>query len=262
MRLYLEQADFVLSDDKLNDVQRASLRHAIQRAKGAHFTDIDMRRDGQNERHEADWLKHVVEVPPIYLPTPEQAADVSKKYQLRQELRDNTLAEPYASTNSLSEAKRWARIAAKSVLVGYHNTAVVRISVDDRDTQSEVFGVDTLNKIDAPNQSKHASRRRMAAAAGAHYLMIGGRGYTFQHIKSVKKVSPGKWEADTTRGTFTVVGGYESGGASNEWFVYGGERKHFPTSADDTERMVPHIDPTRPIHCKSMVECLKIIENM
>lgn len=47
--------------DRINDLQITSIRRLIARAKGAHMTDIDMRINGQNERHEADWLKHMRE---------------------------------------------------------------------------------------------------------------------------------------------------------------------------------------------------------
>lgn len=52
---------FTVDLSEINDLQLESLRHAIKRAKAAHFTDLDIRINGQNERIEADWLKHFVE---------------------------------------------------------------------------------------------------------------------------------------------------------------------------------------------------------
>lgn len=55
---------FRISAGKINRLQVDSLRNAIKRAKAAHFTDLDIRINGQNERIQADWLKHFEEVTP------------------------------------------------------------------------------------------------------------------------------------------------------------------------------------------------------
>lgn len=53
------QEGWFLPKDKLNSLQHASVDLITQRARGAHMTDIDMRINGQNEHHQADWLKHL-----------------------------------------------------------------------------------------------------------------------------------------------------------------------------------------------------------
>jgi hypothetical protein len=45
--------------DAVNDMQERSIDRLIQRAKHAHYIDVDMRINGQNEHHEADWIKHM-----------------------------------------------------------------------------------------------------------------------------------------------------------------------------------------------------------
>lgn len=50
---------FLLDDDLVNDLQVASIRRLIERAKHAHYTNIYMRINGVDEVVEADWLKHL-----------------------------------------------------------------------------------------------------------------------------------------------------------------------------------------------------------
>lgn len=51
-----------LSADSINDLQQASVDRQIRRCKVAHHTDLDVRINGKNESHEADWVKHMVRV--------------------------------------------------------------------------------------------------------------------------------------------------------------------------------------------------------
>lgn len=53
---------FVMRAGAINDMQLKSMRYVMNRARAAHFTDIDMRINGKNEIIEADWLKHFREV--------------------------------------------------------------------------------------------------------------------------------------------------------------------------------------------------------
>ena len=53
---------FVMLADSINDLQLASMRYVMNRARAAHFTNIDMRINGKNEISEADWMKHLREV--------------------------------------------------------------------------------------------------------------------------------------------------------------------------------------------------------
>lgn len=49
--------------DKINHLQCESIERLIERCKHAHWTDIDMRINGQNERFQADWIKHMLALP-------------------------------------------------------------------------------------------------------------------------------------------------------------------------------------------------------
>lgn len=49
-----------LNDRAMNDLMRDGLLEVIRRAKQAHYTNICVRIDGQDEWHEADWIKHLV----------------------------------------------------------------------------------------------------------------------------------------------------------------------------------------------------------
>lgn len=53
---------FAIDLSEINDFQLESLRRSIKRSKAAHFTDLIIRINGQDERIEADWLKHFVEM--------------------------------------------------------------------------------------------------------------------------------------------------------------------------------------------------------
>ena len=52
-------------------------------------------------------------------------------------------------------------------------------------------------------------------------VSINGRKNFFNTSKfEMRKVGSGKWEIEYDRGTFTVIGGRESGGEAHEWFVH------------------------------------------
>ena len=53
------QSVWCLTDQKINDLQVASIDRLIERCKAAHFTNIRIRINGQWEDHEADWIKHL-----------------------------------------------------------------------------------------------------------------------------------------------------------------------------------------------------------
>jgi hypothetical protein len=54
-------ARFVLESEHINGIQADTIRKLIQKAKGAHTTDIVMRINGQEHRFQADWLKWLQE---------------------------------------------------------------------------------------------------------------------------------------------------------------------------------------------------------
>ena len=109
---------------------------------------------GHNSWNGPDGAKAVIVVGSYleyYIPKKKEvAADLTKRYQLRQELRDNTLEEPYYSVDSKHAAMRLVKQNAKTTTrdeSGHGRWAVVSFSVWDRDTQLCVFSVDTANKI-------------------------------------------------------------------------------------------------------------------
>ena len=54
---------FEIDTDNINDIQLATLRRTIERAKHAHFTTIELRINGNYEYEQADLLKYFIEVP-------------------------------------------------------------------------------------------------------------------------------------------------------------------------------------------------------
>lgn len=88
----LPKAGWFLPLSSINDIQAVSVAEQVKRTKQAHHTDLDIRINGQNESHQADWVKHLQAVdlsPPeprrIYhmqvgdiknIPTPEQLHDI------------------------------------------------------------------------------------------------------------------------------------------------------------------------------------------
>jgi hypothetical protein len=52
---------FEIDTDKINDIQLKHMRETINRSRHAHWTNVELRINGKDERHEADWLKHFVE---------------------------------------------------------------------------------------------------------------------------------------------------------------------------------------------------------
>lgn len=79
---------FVLDGASINDLQLASLRKTIDRAGHAHHTDIAMRINGQDERHEADWLKHLQEVHSTFIPPDREMADEAMSVHLWLDARE------------------------------------------------------------------------------------------------------------------------------------------------------------------------------
>lgn len=52
-------AKWSLTDEKINDLQVASIDRLISRCKLAHFTNVRVRINGRWEEYEADWIKHM-----------------------------------------------------------------------------------------------------------------------------------------------------------------------------------------------------------
>jgi len=50
---------WTLTDEKINDLQVATIERLIPRCKAAHFVNVRVRINGQWEEYEADWLKHL-----------------------------------------------------------------------------------------------------------------------------------------------------------------------------------------------------------
>jgi hypothetical protein len=51
---------FFVPFDKINELQIDSIERLIKRTRGAHFTDVRVRINGQYEAYEADWIKHML----------------------------------------------------------------------------------------------------------------------------------------------------------------------------------------------------------
>jgi hypothetical protein len=54
-----ELTGWFLPVDSVSDIQRERITEFVRRAKGAHFINILMRIDGQDENIEADWLSRL-----------------------------------------------------------------------------------------------------------------------------------------------------------------------------------------------------------
>jgi hypothetical protein len=61
-----DNTGWFLPASALNELQIASVNRQIERCKRAHHTDLAVRINGENESHEADWIKHMrpVATPP------------------------------------------------------------------------------------------------------------------------------------------------------------------------------------------------------
>lgn len=56
---YYPLKGWVLPVAAVNDLQAKSINETIAKAKRAHMTDIEIRKDGKDMRYEADWVKHM-----------------------------------------------------------------------------------------------------------------------------------------------------------------------------------------------------------
>ena len=54
-----EPVAWLITDESINSLQVASIQRVIDRLKYAHHTDLCLRINGQDERFEADWVKHL-----------------------------------------------------------------------------------------------------------------------------------------------------------------------------------------------------------
>ena len=59
-----EPVAWLITDEKINSLQVDSIQRLIDRARHAHMTDIKLRINGQDEWHQADWLKHLTRTTP------------------------------------------------------------------------------------------------------------------------------------------------------------------------------------------------------
>lgn len=54
-----EPVAWLITDEMINSLQVDSIQRLIDRARHAHMTDIKLRINGQDEWHQADWIKHM-----------------------------------------------------------------------------------------------------------------------------------------------------------------------------------------------------------
>ena len=59
-----EPVAWLITDEKINSLQVDSIQRLVDRARHAHMTDIKLRINGQDEWHQADWLKHLTRTNP------------------------------------------------------------------------------------------------------------------------------------------------------------------------------------------------------
>ncbi len=59
-----EPVAWLITDEKINSLQVDSIQRLVGRARHAHMTDIKLRINGQDEWHQADWLKHLTRTTP------------------------------------------------------------------------------------------------------------------------------------------------------------------------------------------------------
>ena len=59
-----EPVAWLITDEKINSLQVDSIQRLVDRARHAHMTDIKLRINGQDEWHQADWLKHLTRSTP------------------------------------------------------------------------------------------------------------------------------------------------------------------------------------------------------
>jgi hypothetical protein len=59
-----EPVAWLITDEKINSLQVDFIQRLIDRARHAHMTDIKLRINGQDEWHQADWLKHLTRTTP------------------------------------------------------------------------------------------------------------------------------------------------------------------------------------------------------
>lgn len=50
---------WILTDERINDLQVSTVSTLVQRAGAAHFCNVYLRINGRDEVYEADWLKHL-----------------------------------------------------------------------------------------------------------------------------------------------------------------------------------------------------------
>lgn len=53
---------WILDEKYVNEPQRESITKLIKRCKQAHFVDVKVRINGEDEWYEIDWLKHLAEL--------------------------------------------------------------------------------------------------------------------------------------------------------------------------------------------------------
>lgn len=74
-------------------------------------------------------------------------------------------------------------------------------------------------------------------------ISINGRKQLAQKITSIKKVGIGKWVGQARGYDFTIFGGRDAGGASNEWFVqWTLDGEHDFIKYDSAKAAINHIE--------------------
>lgn len=125
---------FVMRADAVNDLQLESMRRVMNRARAAHFTNIDMRINGKNEISEADWLKQFREVSPRDVGIPvfyeaEDAACVHMCLDDRQVPRVDAEGQRYSLWGRVCE---FVRMQSEACRQDSHSGKALPISSDSK----------------------------------------------------------------------------------------------------------------------------------
>lgn len=89
-----EPVAWLITDEKINSLQVDSIQRLVDRARYAHMTDIKLRINGQDEWHQADWLKHLTRT------TPPQRSESSGKPSAWVGLTDEDISEVVRGTHN------------------------------------------------------------------------------------------------------------------------------------------------------------------
>jgi len=127
---------WLLTEKNINSLQVDSIQRLIDRLKHAHHTDVCVRINGQDERFQADWLKHMVRVTP-----PQRTEQVCcQKY--------DTCLEPCTPRGEHLAQRTWVGLTRDEQSFVYSN-------LHNATSREDSFWVDFANAIEAKLKEKN-----------------------------------------------------------------------------------------------------------